>query len=185
METKKRTPKSNNDIKVLNDKLKTKEKELNDLKKKIKDLENSLLNKDKEIEKLKESLKNKEEEGKKNLKKSIKDIFEQENIKDNVKPWDNLNENINRIIDNYLTENDILKQELKTSKETVNYLKEKLIKNKKEIIDKEQNILEIKNENINKIEDLINKYELKLFEINNKYNFLKDLYDEFKEEKKN
>ena len=56
---------------------------------------------------------------------------------------------------------------------------------KKEIIDKEQKILEIKNENINQIEDLINKYELKLFEINNKYNFLKDLYDEAKEEKKN
>ena len=142
------------------------------------------MSKNKEIEKLKESLKYKEGEGKKILKKSIKDLFEQENIKDSVKPWDNLNENINRIIDNYQIENDILKEELKSSKETVNYLKERLVMTKKEIIDKEQKILEIKNENINQIEDLINKYELKLFEINNKYNFLKDLYDETKENNK-
>ena len=171
---KKKIEKLNNDMKVLNDDLKTKDKEINDLN-------NSLMNKNKEIEKLKESLNNKEGEGKKKLKESIKDIFEQENIKDSVKPWDNLNESINRIIDNYLIENDILKQELKTSKETVNYLKERLVMTKKEIIDKEQKILEIKNENINQIEVLINKYELKLFEINNKYNFLKDLYDETKE----
>ena len=52
---------------------------------------------------------------------------------------------------------------------------------KKEIIDKEQKILEIKNENINQIKDLINKYELQLFEINKKYNFYKDLYNKTEE----
>lgn len=167
----------NKDMDTLNKNLKNKEKEINELN-------NTLLNKDKEIEELKASLNNKEGQGKKNLKQSIKLIFEQENVKDSIKPWDNINESINRIIDNYLIENENLKKKVKESEETINYLKERLVSAKKEIIDKEQNIFQIKNENINQIEDLTIKYEQKLFEINYNYKFLKDLYDEAKEENK-
>ncbi len=167
----------NKDMDTLNKNLKNKEKEINELN-------NTLLNKDKEIEELKASLNNKEGQGKKILKESIKLIFEQENVKDSIKPWDNINESINRIIDNYLIENEYLKKKLKESEETINYLKERLVSAKKEIIDKEQNIFQIKNENINQIEDLTIKYEQKLFEINYNYKFLKDLYDEAKEENK-
>ena len=167
----------NKDLDTLNKNLKNKEKEINELN-------NTLLNKDKEIEELKASLNNKEGQGKKILKESIKLIFEQENVKDSIKPWDNINESINQIIDNYLIENENLKKKLKESEETINYLKERLVSAKKEIIDKEQNIFQIKNENINQIEDLTIKYEQKLFEINYNYKFLKDLYDEAKEENK-
>ena len=181
----------NKDLDTLNKNLKNKEKEINELNntllnkdKEIEELNNTLLNKDKEIEELKASLNNKEGQGKKILKESIKLIFEQENVKDSIKPWDNINESINRIIDNYLIENENLKKKLKESEETINYLKERLVSAKKEIIDKEQNIFQIKNENINQIEDLTIKYEQKLFEINYNYKFLKDLYDEAKEENK-
>ena len=93
----------NKDLDTLNENLKNKEKEINELN-------NTLLNKDKEIEELKASLNNKEGQGKKILKESIKLIFEQENVKDSIKPWDNINESINRIIDNYLIENENLKK---------------------------------------------------------------------------
>jgi chromosome segregation ATPase len=181
----------NEDMDNLKKNLKNKEKEINELNntllnkdKEIEELNNTLLNKDKEIEELKASLNNKEGQGKKILKESIKLIFEQENVKDSIKPWDNINESINRIIDNYLIENENLKKKVKESEETINYLKERLVSAKKEIIDKEQNIFQIKNENINQIEDLTIKYEQKLFEINYNYKFLKDLYDEAKEENK-
>ena len=96
----------NKDMDNLKKNLKNKEKEINELN-------NTLLNKDKEIEELKASLNNKEGQGKKILKESIKLIFEQENVKDSIKPWDNINESINRIIDNYLIENENLKKKTK------------------------------------------------------------------------
>ena len=119
------------------------------------------------------------------LKKNLKDL--ENNLSNKDKEIEKLKESLNNKEEEgkkNLIENDILKQELKASEETINYLKKQLVMTKKEIIDKEQNILEIKNENIKQIEDLTNKYELKLFEINNYYNFLKGLYDKTKEKNK-
>ena len=77
-------------------------------------LQKEILGKAKEIDILKESANSKNNQENKMLIESIISIFEQENnnMKNSVnRPWNNLNESLNRILENYQKEN----QEIKTN----------------------------------------------------------------------
>ena len=162
--------------------LMNKEKEIIILKK-----EN--LDKRKEIENLRLIINRKDNKEKDNLIESIKSFFDQDN--DNYKPWENLNESINHILDNYKKENDLLKIVQKNFEEKIKYLQEQLKNTKNQLIEKIRANIEIENKSKKQIKDLKNEFEIKMEQIENenidmtnKLNSLKELYNELMKEKK-
>lgn len=150
-------------------------KEKDNLKKEIEKLRKEIGNKAKEIESLKSNLKNKDEQGKKKLIESIKSIFEKDSISNNDKPW-NINDSFNRILDNYKIENELLKRDKAVFSETINYLKNQLIRDA-------QTNLEIKLNNKIEMENVKNGYNKKISEIKDKATIINNLYDAANEEK--
>ncbi len=136
--------------------------ELNDKIKKIEKFKSEIESKNKEIEILKNTLNNKGNQEKKEL---VESIFEKDNSTNSYKPWNALSESVNRIMDNYKIENEILKKDKRIFQEKINYLQN-------ELINKIQTNLEIKNE-YNKI----------ISDIKNKAKELEYLYNKINEEK--
>lgn len=77
--------------------------------KELVNLQKENLAKSQEIENLKISIKSKDNEERKSLINSIKSIFEEDDINKNYKPLNNLSESVNKILENYKTENAQLK----------------------------------------------------------------------------
>ena len=77
--------------------------------KELVNLQKETLDKSQEIENLKISIKSKDNEERKSIINSIKSIFEEDDINKNYKPLNNLSESVNKIIENYKTENEQLK----------------------------------------------------------------------------
>ena len=157
--------------------------------KEIINLQKEILDKTKEIENLKLIMNSKDNKEKDNLIESIKSIFEQDN--DNNKPWGNLNESINRILDNYKKENDQLKIIQKNFEEKIKYLQEQLKNTKNLLIEKIKTNIEIENRNKKQINVLKNEFDIKMeqvenknIDMTNKLNSLKELYNELMKEKK-
>jgi hypothetical protein len=150
-------------------------KEKDNLKKEIEKLRKEIENKAKEIKSLKSNLSNKDDQGKKILIESIKSIFEKDSISNNDKPWNN-NDSFNRILDKYKIENELLKRDKAVFSETINHLKNELIKDA-------QTNLEIKLNNKIEMENVKNDYNKKISEIKDKATIIKNLYDAANEEK--
>jgi hypothetical protein len=150
-------------------------KEKDHLKKEIEKLRKEIENKAKEIKSLKSNLNNKDDQGKKILIESIKSIFEKDSISNNDKPWNN-SDSFNRILDNYKKENELLKKDKAVFSETINHLKNELIKDA-------QTNLEIKLNNKIEMENVKNDYNKKISEIKDKATIIKNLYDAANEEK--
>ena len=150
--------------------------DLNIKRKEIEKLRKELESKDKEIESLKSNLNSKDEQGKKSLVESIRTIFEKDSSSDSYKPWNSLSESVNKILDNYRKENELLKKDKIIFKETINYLQNELIKNV-------QLNSEIKNNNKIQMEYLKNEYNKMISEINKKGKELQYMYDRTNEEK--
>ena len=150
--------------------------DLNIKRKEIEKLKKELESKDKEIETLKSNINSKDEQGKKSLVESIRSIFEKDNSSDSYKPWNSLSESVNKILDNYKKENELLKKDKIIFKETINYLQNELIKNV-------QLNSEIKNNNKMQMEYLKNEYNKIISEINKKGKELQYMYDRTNEEK--
>jgi len=130
-------------------------------------LQKEILGKSKEIENLKMSINSKDSEEKKMLIESIKSIFEQENsIKFSLnRPWNNLNESLNRVLDNYKKEN----QELKINfHEKIKYYQEQLKSAKNELLEKIQTNMENDIKSKKEINDIKNNFDKKMEEVNNK-----------------
>ena len=100
-------------------------------------LQKEILDKTKEIEILKKSSINNQDSQK--LIESIKSVFEECSIKNSKnsvnKPWNNLNESLNRILENYKNENQKLKIDFH---EKIAYYQEQLKKTKNELLEKMQ-----------------------------------------------
>jgi hypothetical protein len=77
--------------------------------KELVNLQKETLNKSQELESLKLSIKSKENEEKKSLINSIKSLIEEDDTSSSYKPLSNLSESVNKIIENYKTENEQLK----------------------------------------------------------------------------
>ena len=77
--------------------------------KELVNLQKETLDKSQEIENLKISIKSKDDEERKSIINSIKSIFEEDDINKNYKPLNNLSESVNKILENYKTENEQLK----------------------------------------------------------------------------
>jgi hypothetical protein len=150
-------------------------KEKDNLKKEIEKLRKEIENKAKEIKSLKSNLSNKDDQGKKILIESIKSIFEKDSISNNDKPWNN-NDSFNRILDKYKIENELLKRDKAVFSETINHLKNELIRDA-------QTNLEIKLNNKIEMENVKNDYNKKISEIKDKATIIKNLYDAANEEK--
>ena len=131
-------------------------------------LQKDILGKTKEIENLKISLNSIDSQNNQMLIESIKTIFEQENnsVKNSVnRPWNNLNESLNRILENYKNEN----QELKINfHEKIKYYQEQLKSAKNELLEKIQTNTENDIKNKKQINDIKNDYDKKMEEVNNK-----------------
>ena len=130
-------------------------------------LQKEILGKTKEIENLKLSINRKDNQENKILIEKIISIFEQENnMKISInKPWDNLNESLNKILKNYKNEN----QELKTNfhEKIKNYLEQmKNVKN--ELLEKIKTNMENDIENKNQILDIENDFDKNVEEVNDK-----------------
>ena len=126
-------------------------------------LQKEILGKTKEIENLKLSLSNKDNQENKILIEKIISIFEQENSIN--RPWNNLNESLNRILENYKNEN----QELKINfHEKIKYYQEQLKSAKNELLEKIQTNTENDIKNKKQINDIKNDYDKKMEEVNNK-----------------
>ena len=130
-------------------------------------LQKEILGKTKEFENLKLSINSKDNQENKILIEKIISIFEQENnMKISInKPWDNLNESLNKILKNYKNEN----QELKTNfhEKIKNYLEQmKNVKN--ELLEKIKTNMENDIENKNQILDIENDFDKNVEEVNDK-----------------
>lgn len=77
--------------------------------KELVNLQKETLDKSQELESLKLSIKSKENEEKKSLINSIKSLIEEDDTSSSYKPLSNLSESVNKIIENYKTENEQLK----------------------------------------------------------------------------
>ena len=151
--------------------------------KELLNLQNEILGKEKEIKNLQLSVNSKDNQENKILIESIISIFEQENsVKNSInRPWTNLSESINRILENYKNEN----QELKTNfHEKIKYYQEELRKAKNELLEKIQTNMENVIKNKKQINDIKNEYDKKMEEVNNK-NQEMDHYLNLLEEKNN
>ena len=141
--------------------------DLNIKKEEIENLKKELESRDKEIESLKSNLNNQGAKEKKALVDSIISIFEKDSSSKSSssdKPWNTLSESVNRILDNYKIENEMLKKDKGIFQEKICHLQNELIKHI-------QTNLDIKNE-YNKI----------ISEIKNKAKELEFLYDKKNEE---
>ena len=126
-------------------------------------LQKEILGKTKEIENLKLSLSNKDNQENKILIEKIISIFEQENSIN--RPWNNLNESLNRILENYKNEN----QELKTKfLEKIKYYQEQLKYAKNELLETIKTNMENDIKNNNQILDIKNDFDKNMEEVNNK-----------------
>ena len=126
-------------------------------------LQKEILGKTKEIENLKLSLSNKDNQENKILIEKIISIFEQENSIN--RPWNNLNESLNRILENYKNEN----QELKTKfHEKIKYYQEQLKNAKNELLETIKTNMENDIKNNNQILDIKNDFDKNMEEVNNK-----------------
>ena len=126
-------------------------------------LQKEILGKTKEIENLKLSLNNKDNQENKILIEKIISIFEQENSIN--RPWNNLNESLNRILENYKNEN----QELKTKfHEKIKYYQEQLKNAKNELLETIKTNMENDIKNNNQILDIKNDFDKNMEEVNNK-----------------
>ena len=155
------------------------ELELSELSKRNTELSKSLINKQnellnlqkeslyktKEIENLKNSMnsKGKDSQEKQMLLESIKSYFEQESSLN--RPWSNLNESLNRILENYKNENKLLRTNYH---EKILYYQEQLKITKNEILDNFLKMMEIKNKNEKEINDIKNDYDKKIEDVNHK-----------------
>jgi hypothetical protein len=155
------------------------ELELSELTKKNRELSKTLMNKQnellnlqkesldktKEIENLKMSKnsKSKDSQEKQMLLESIKSYFEQEGSLS--RPWSNLNESLNRILENYKNENRLLRTNYH---EKIKYYQEQLKNTKNEIYDNFLKMMEIKNKNEKEINDIKNDYDKKIEDVNHK-----------------
>ena len=130
-------------------------------------LQKEILDKTKEIEILKKSSINNQDSQK--LIESIKSVFEECSIKNSKnsvnKPWNNLNESLNRILENYKNENQKLKIDFH---EKIAYYQEQLKKTKNELLEKMQINMENDIRNKKEIDDIKNDYDKKMEEVNNK-----------------
>jgi len=150
------------------------ELELSKLSKNLINKQNELLNlqresldKTKEIENLKLSMnsrnKSKDSQEKYLLLESIKSYFEQEGSLN--KPWSNLNESLNRILENYKNENRLLRTNYH---EKIKYYQDQLKNTKNEIYENFLKMMDIKNQNEKEINDIKNDYDKKTEEVNHK-----------------
>ncbi len=87
--------------------------------KELVNIQKEVMDKAQEIENLKNSIKSKDNEEKKSLINSIKSIFEEDEKKNNYKSLNNLSESVNKIIENYKTENELLKIKQKDFEEKI------------------------------------------------------------------
>ena len=128
-------------------------------------LQKESLDKTKEIENLKISMnsKSKDSQEKQMLLESIKSYFEQEGSLS--RPWSNLNESLNRILENYKNENKLLRTNYH---EKIKYYQEQLKNTKNEIYDNFLKMMEIKNKNEKEINDIKNDYDKKMEDVNHK-----------------
>ena len=130
-------------------------------------LQKEILDKTKEIEILKKSSINNQDSQK--LIESIKSVFEECSIKNSKnsvnKPWNNLNESLNRILENYKNENQKLKIDFH---EKIAYYQEQLKKTKNELLEKMQINMENDIRSKKEIDDIKNDYDKKMEEVNNK-----------------
>ena len=130
-------------------------------------LQKEILDKTKEIEILKKSSINNQDSQK--LIESIKSVFEECSIKNSKnsvnKPWNNLNESLNRILENYKNENQKLKIDFH---EKIAYYQEQLKKTKNELLEKMQINMENDIRSKKEINDIKNDYDKKMEEVNNK-----------------
>ena len=137
-------------------------------------LQRESLDKKKEIENLKLSMnsrnKSKDSQEKYLLLESIKSYFEQEGSLN--KPWSNLNESLNRILENYKNENKFLRTNYH---EKIKYYQEQIKNTKNEIYENFLKMLDIKNQNEKETNDIKNDYDKKAEEVNHK-NQIIDLY---------
>lgn len=81
--------------------------------KELVNLQKEIIEKTQEIENFKKSIKSKDNEEKTSLINSIKSIFEEDEIHHSYKPLNNLSESVNKIIENYKAENELLKNKQK------------------------------------------------------------------------
>ena len=126
-------------------------------------LQKESLDKTKQIENLKISISSKDDQEKQKILESIKSIFEQENSMS--KPWNNLNESVNRILENYKYEN----EQLRTNyHEKINYFQEQLKNAKNELLEKVQANIEIESKSKKQINDIKNDYNKKMEEVEHK-----------------
>ena len=123
-------------------------------------LQKESLDKSKQIENLKISINSKDSQEKQMILESIKSIFEQENSMSN-KPWNNLNESVNRILENYKYENEQLNEKIK-------YFQEQLKNAKNELLEKVQANIEIESKSKKQINDIKNDYNKKMEEVEHK-----------------
>ena len=130
-------------------------------------LQRESLDKTKEIENLKLSInsrnKSKDSQEKQMLLESIKSYFEQEGSLN--KPWSNLNESLNRILENYKNENRLLRTNYH---EKIKYYQDQLKNTKNEIYENFLKMMDIKNQNEKEINDIKNDYDKKTEEVNHK-----------------
>ena len=130
-------------------------------------LQRESLDKTKEIENLKLSInsrnKSKDSQEKHMLLESIKSYFEQEGSLN--KPWSNLNESLNRILENYKNENRLLRTNYH---EKIKYYQDQLKNTKNEIYENFLKMMDIKNQNEKEINDIKNDYDKKTEEVNHK-----------------
>ena len=81
--------------------------------KELVNLQKEIFEKTQEIENFKKSIKSKDNEEKTSLINSIKSIFEEDEIHNSYKPLNNFSESVNKIIENYKAENELLKNKQK------------------------------------------------------------------------
>ena len=131
-------------------------------------LQKDILGKKKEIENLKTSINSMDSQKNQMLIESIISYFEQENNSGKIsvnRPWNNLNESLNRILENYKNEN----QELKINfHEKIKYYQEQLKNAKNELLEKIQTNMENDIKNKKQINEIKNDYDKKMEEVNNK-----------------
>ena len=127
-------------------------------------LQKEVLDKTKEIEILKkESINNNNDS--RLLIESIRSVFGSSIRNSFNRPWSNLNESLNRILENYKNENQKLKIDFH---EKIKYYQEQLKNAKNELLEKVQISMEKDNENKKQINNIKNDYDKKMEEVNNK-----------------
>ena len=129
-------------------------------------LQKEILEKTKEIENLKYSIKDSQDNQK--FIESIITYLGESSVKNssvNNRPWNNLNESLNRILENYKNENQTLKIEFH---EKIKYYQEQLKKAKNELLEKIEANMENDFKNKKEIYDIKNNFDKKMEEVKHK-----------------